>query len=138
LPGALAVKPFSRAGSEACDRRLWSHGRAPQVPQTMSKAIPLTLTPEQERLALALSDMSQAAAAARLVNQQLDHHARRALETAISVSFARARGSTRTAAASSRPSGGQPLALTGTYTIAFWTSATRRTRTPIRQAVAAR
>jgi hypothetical protein len=55
----------------------------------MSKAIPLTLTPEQERLALALSDMSQAAAAARLVNQQLDHHARRALETAISVSFAR-------------------------------------------------
>lgn len=48
--------------------------RAPLVPQTMSDAIPLTLTPEQERLALALSDMRQAAAAARLADQQLDHH----------------------------------------------------------------
>jgi hypothetical protein len=42
--------------------------RAPLVPQTMSDAIPLTLTPEQERLALALSDMRQAAAAARLAD----------------------------------------------------------------------
>jgi hypothetical protein len=55
----------------------------------MSDAIPLTLTPEQERLALALSDMRQAAAAARLADQQLDHHARLALDTAISVSYAR-------------------------------------------------
>lgn len=63
--------------------------RAPLVPQTMSDAIPLRLTPEQERLALALSDMRQAAAAARLADQQLEHHARLALDTAISVSYAR-------------------------------------------------
>jgi hypothetical protein len=55
----------------------------------MSKATPLTLTPEQQRLALAVSDMRQAAAAARLLNQQEDFHARRALETAISVCYAR-------------------------------------------------
>jgi hypothetical protein len=47
------------------------------------------LTGEQARLALALNDMQQAAAAARLLDQQRDHHARRALETAISVCYAR-------------------------------------------------
>ncbi len=49
----------------------------------------VVLTPEQERLALAINDMRQAAAAARLLNQQADGHARRALETAISVCYAR-------------------------------------------------
>src|SRR5262245_52415108 len=49
----------------------------------------ITLTPEQERRALAISDMRQAAAAARLLNEQDDFHARRALETTISVSYTR-------------------------------------------------
>jgi hypothetical protein len=46
-------------------------------------------TAEQERLALAASDMRQAAAAATLLDMQIDVHARRALETAISVCYAR-------------------------------------------------
>ena len=49
----------------------------------------IPLTPEQERLALAISDMQQAAAAARLLDPVPDFHARRALETAISVCYAR-------------------------------------------------
>ena len=55
----------------------------------MMSSAHVDLTPEQERLALALSDMRQAAAAARLLDRQLDVHARRALETAISVCYAR-------------------------------------------------
>ena len=47
------------------------------------------LTPEQARLALASTDMRQAAAAARLLPELHDFHARRALETAISVCYAR-------------------------------------------------
>jgi hypothetical protein len=47
------------------------------------------LTAEQERLALAANDMRQAAAAARLLERRHDFHARRALETAISVCYAR-------------------------------------------------
>ena len=46
-------------------------------------------TREQEQIALALSDMRQAAAAARLLEKQVDVHARRALETAISTCYAR-------------------------------------------------
>lgn len=49
----------------------------------------LDLTPEQKRLVLAISDMLQAAAAARILNQQRDLQARRAIETAISVCYAR-------------------------------------------------
>jgi hypothetical protein len=49
----------------------------------------IVLTPEQERLALAINDMRQAAAAARLLTQQTDLHERRALETAYSVCCAR-------------------------------------------------
>jgi hypothetical protein len=55
----------------------------------MSISNAIALTPEHERLALAISDMRHAAAAARLLDKQDDFHARRALETAISVSYAR-------------------------------------------------
>jgi hypothetical protein len=64
----------------------------------VSDSTSLTLTREQERLALALGDMRQAAAAAGLLDRQLDVHgrhaqldihARRALETAISTCYAR-------------------------------------------------
>jgi hypothetical protein len=49
--------------------------------------LPLTL--DQERLVLAILDMGQAAAAARILDQQRDLQARRAIETAISVCYAR-------------------------------------------------
>jgi hypothetical protein len=55
----------------------------------MSDFTPVPLTAEQERLTLAVSDMLQAAAAARLLSQRVDPHDRRALETAISVCYAR-------------------------------------------------
>jgi hypothetical protein len=51
--------------------------------------IELHLTPEQERLVLAMYDMRQAAAAALILEQQADFPARRAIETAISVCYAR-------------------------------------------------
>ncbi len=55
----------------------------------MPESIRSELTPEEELLVLAVSDLYQAAAAAHLLVQQIDPHARRALETAISVCYAR-------------------------------------------------
>jgi hypothetical protein len=52
----------------------------------MAEPIPLTLA-VKECLTLAIGDMRQAAA--RLLDKQIDVHARRALETAISVCYAR-------------------------------------------------
>ncbi len=49
----------------------------------------IPLTQEQELLVLAVGDMRQAAAAARLLEQRADFQERRALETAISVCYAR-------------------------------------------------
>ena len=47
------------------------------------------LSGEQRRLALAVLDMRQAEAAARLLERQVDVHVRRALETAVAVCYAR-------------------------------------------------
>lgn len=55
----------------------------------MPHASDIQLTPEQQRLALAVNDMKQAADAARILDRQVSLHARRALETAISVCYAR-------------------------------------------------
>jgi hypothetical protein len=55
----------------------------------MTEHSPTRLPPDQARLAFALGDMLQAAAAARLLDRQTDVHARRALATAVSVCYAR-------------------------------------------------
>jgi hypothetical protein len=54
----------------------------------LTESTPLT-PDESHRLTLANSDMRQAAAAARLLETQTDFHTRSALETAISVCYAR-------------------------------------------------
>jgi hypothetical protein len=55
----------------------------------MTRPNDVPLTREQQLLTLASGDMRQAAAAARILDQQTDFHARRALETAIAVCYAR-------------------------------------------------